>query len=156
MKKNIIAVLVIGLLSYWVMGLYGCAGLSKKDTLPREEALLEPQVALKFSDVPAPVGFKLLAGDSYIFESAGIRVGMLKYQGKADVEQVVNFYKDQMSLYNWNLLNTIEYGERLLNLERENETCIIRILAKGNNITVSIAIGPKSGGRPKKADKPVK
>jgi hypothetical protein len=155
MKNKIISILVIGLLGYWVIALCGCAGLSRKDTVPRNESLLEPQTMLKFSDIPTPAGFKLLTQDSYTFESAGIRVGMLKYQGKADVEQVVNFYKDQMPLYNWNLLNAIEYGERLLNFEREQETCIIRLLPKGNNITIAIALGPKGGARPKKADKPV-
>jgi len=158
MRRNIGKVLVIGLLGYWVIGLSGCAGLSNKDkdTTPKNEALLEPQAIIKFSDIPTPVGFKLSPQDSYSFESAGIRVGILRYQGKADVEQVVNFYKDQMPLYNWNLLNTIEYGERLLNFEREQETCIIRILSKGNNITISVALGPKSAAKPKKTNKPVK
>jgi hypothetical protein len=153
MKNKIIGILAIGLLGYWVIGLSGCAGVSKKDRVPTNEALLEPQAMLKFSDVPIPVAFKSLTQDSYTFESAGIRVGILKYQGKADVEQVVNFYKDQMPLYNWNLLNVIEYGERLLNFEREQETCIIRILPKGNNITLTIALGPKAGPKPKKVDK---
>ena len=147
---------VILIFAFCILHSLGCAGLSKKDTVPKNEALLEPQAMLKFSDIPTPAGFKLLTQDSYTFESAGIRVGMLKYQGKANVEQVVNFYKDQMPLYNWNLLNAIEYGERLLNFEREQETCIIRLLPKGNNITIAIALGPKGGARPKKADKPVK
>jgi len=155
-KKTLSSILVIALLGYCVIELWGCAGLSKKDSLPKEEALLEPQAMLKYSDIPAPTGFKLLPEGSYSFESGGIRVGILKYQGKADVEQVVNFYKDQMPLYNWNLLNAIEYGERLLNFERETESCIIRLLPKGNNITVTIALGPKSQPKAKKADKPVK
>ncbi len=154
MRKNILVfgvwLLVIGLC------LGGCAGLSKKDDLPKNEALLEPQAALKFSDIPTPVGFRLSPQDSYSFESGGIRVAILKYHGKADVEQVVNFYKDQMPLYNWNLLNIIEYGERILNFERETESCIVRILAKGNNITLTIALGPKSEAKPKKSEKPVK
>jgi len=136
--------------------LCSCAGVSKKDTLPQDKPLLEPQVMLKFSDIPAPAGFKFLPEESYTFESAGVRVGVLKYQGKVDVEQVVNFYKDQMPLYNWNLLNVVEYGERLLNFEREQETCIISLSPKGRNISITISLGPKSGIRPKKSDKPVK
>jgi hypothetical protein len=153
MKKNFLV-----LLFYYsiILLLCSCAGASKRDALPKSESLLEPQAILKFSDIPTPVGFKLLAGDSYTFESAGVRVGIIKYRGKADVEQVVNFYKDQMPLYNWNLLNVIEYGERLLNFEREQETCIVRLLAKGKNITVTIALGPKATAQPKRADRPVK
>ena len=154
--RIIFVVILVSGLGYSVIALCSCAGVSKKDTLPRDRPLLEPQVMLKFSDIPVPLRFKLLAQDSYVFESGGIRVGMLKYQGKGNVEQVVNFYRDQMPLYNWNLLNVIEYGERLLNFEREAETCIVRLLPKGSHITIAIALGPRSEVRPKKSDKPVK
>jgi len=156
MKRGILAIAFIALMSFGVTALCGCAGASQKNSLPKEEALLEPQAALKFSDIPVPAGFKFLPRESYSFESAGVRVGALKYQGKADVDQVVNFYKDQMPLYNWNMLNAIEYGERLLNFQREQETCIINLSSKGKHITVTISLGPKSEFKPKKAEKPVK
>lgn len=135
---------------------YGCAGVQRQDTPLKNEALLEPQAAMKFSDIPVPVGFQPLLEDSYAFESSGVRVAILKYRGKAKIDQVVNFYKDQMPLYNWDLLNVIEYGEHLLNFEREQETCIVNLTPKGNNITITISLGPKSGTRAKKVDKPVK
>lgn len=149
-------ILVIALLGYSVIALYGCAGVSKNGPAAKEEVLLEPQAAMKFNDIPAPTGFKFLSEGSYTFETDGVRVGVLKYQGNADIEQVVNFYKAQMPLYNWNLLNAIEYGERLLNFEREQETCIINLSPKGRNISIIISLGPKSGMKPKKSEKPVK
>jgi len=155
MKKGI-SVIALSLLSFGLIALSGCAGISTKDASVKNEALLEPQAAVKFSDIPIPVGFQPLTQDSYAFESSGVRVAILKYHGKADVEQVINFYKNQMPLYNWDLLNVIEYGEHLLNFEREQETCIINLLPRGNNITLTISLGPKSGPRLKKADKPVK
>ena len=138
-----------------VLVLWGCAAMSNKGRQIRTPALLEPQAMLKFNDIPIPVGFKLLSGDSYSFESSGMRVGLLKYQGKANVDQVVNFYKEQMAMYNWNLLNIVEYGERLMNFARENETCIISLLSKGNTVVVTVSLGPKSQV-PKKPDRPVK
>ncbi|MFA4984337.1 MAG: hypothetical protein WC559_03375 [Candidatus Omnitrophota bacterium] len=124
----------------------GCAGFSnRKDSgVPANPEILEPQVTLRFNDVPVPAGFKLLPKESYSFENAGIRVGLLKYQGKAAADQVVNFYKEQMSMYNWNLLNIIEYGDRLMNFERDSETCVINIIPRGKNVTVVISMGPKS------------
>jgi len=147
---------VIALLGYSVIGLCACAGVSKNEPIQKEEASLEPQPKLKFSDIPVPVGFKFLSDESYSFESAGVRVAVLRYQGKADVEQVVNFYKDQMPLYNWNLLNAVEYGQRLLNFDREQESCIISLSPRGKNISITISLGPKSALKPKKSDKPVK
>lgn len=147
---------VIALLGYSVMAVSGCAGLSKKNKDMGAPEFLEPQAALKFADLPAPAGFKLLAEESYTFESSGIRVGLLKYQGKANIEQVVSFYKDQMPMYNWNLANAVEYGQRLLNFERENESCIVTLLPNGRRTGITIALGPKSQVKPKKSDKPIK
>jgi len=135
--------------------LMGCAGMSKRDDASKTSGLLEPSSMLKFSDVPVPVKFKLLAEDSYSFESSGVRVGVLKYRGKADPDQIVNFYKEQMPMYNWVFLNVVEYGDRLINFERENETCIISLLPKGSQVTITISLGPKSQAY-KKADKSVK
>jgi hypothetical protein len=123
------------------------------------DSRIEPQSVLKFSDIPIPVGLKSLAQTSYSFESAGVRVGVLKYQGRADINQVINFYKEQMPMYNWNLVNIIEYGQRLLNFERENETCIITLQRAGwwnEEVLLTISLGPKSQSPAKKAKSPVK
>jgi len=147
---------IVLIFAFSIFNSFGCAGLSKNEDLSKEQAVLEPQAALKFNDVPVPAGFKFLPEESYTFQSGGVRVGVLKYHGKSDIEQVVAFYKDQMPLYNWNLVNAIEYGQRLLNFDREQESCIVDLLAKGRNIKIIISLGPKSEIKPKKAAKPVK
>ncbi|MFH1889123.1 MAG: hypothetical protein ABH806_03435 [Candidatus Omnitrophota bacterium] len=149
-------VFFIALLVCSIAVLSGCTRASKKDTMSGNKSLLEPQSMVKFNDIPVPAGFKFESTESYAFESTGVRVGFLKYKGRGDIERVVNFYKDQMPLYNWNLLNVVEYGERLLNFDREQETCIVTLLAKGKNITITISLGPKSAARSRKAEKPVK
>jgi hypothetical protein len=139
--------------------LAGCAsgGNSAKTSSP---GLLEPQPIVRFSDVPLPAGFKLLPEQSYSFEASGVRVGMLKYQGTANPDLVVNFYKEQMAMYNWRLLNIVEYGERLMNFDRDDETCIVNIAPKGRNLSITVSIGPKSRylntGTQTKAERPLK
>jgi hypothetical protein len=118
--------------------------------------MLEPQAILKFSDVPVPTGLKAMPTASYSFESSGVRVGVLKYQGKGNADQITNFYKEQMAMYNWNLINIVEYGQRLLNFDRENETCIISLEPKGNNVILIISLGPKSQTTTKRAKSLVK
>jgi hypothetical protein len=130
----------------------GCAALKSKDTT--NPALLEPQAIGKFSDVPVPVGFKLIPQESYCFEASGLRMGLLRYRGKGNPDLVVNFYREQMAMYNWNLLNVIEYGQRMMNFDREAETCIVNISPKGSAMDVTIAMGPKSQS-PTKKSKPV-
>lgn len=135
--------------------LSGCSTFSGNKG-PTNPAVLEPQAILKFSDVPVPVGLKNLPAQSYSFESSGVRVGVLKYQGKNNPDQIVNFYKEQMPMYNWNLVNIVEYGQRLLNFERENESCIITLEPRGSSVTLTISLGPKSQSAAKKTKSPVK
>lgn len=135
----------------------GCAGLSKKDDgISQNSSLLEPSTVLKFSDIPIPGGFRPLPQNSYSFESSGVRVGVLKYRGKVNPDQVVNFYKEQMPMYNWVLLNVIEYGQRMMNFDRETESCIISLEPKGSATILTISLGPKSQLQPKKPKEPVK
>ena len=138
--------------------LAGCATYStNKDSKSASSGMLEPQSILKFSDVPVPAGLKAIPLESYSFESSGVRVGVLKYQGKANPEQIVNFYKEQMPMYNWSLVNIVEYGQRLLNFERENESCIITMqpASWGNNIVI-ISLGPKSQSVSRRSKQPIK
>ncbi len=150
--KKIICFFIMGILS---AGLIGCSTLSKEN-LKEQPAPLQSQVILKFNDIPVPMGFKLLPEESYSFENSGIRVAVLKYRGKASSTQLINFFKEQMPMFNWSVLNIVEYGNCMLNLERENETCVINIIPKGNTATIQISLGPKSQVSPKKSKQLIK
>lgn len=144
---------------FLVLLLAGCNTMQTKEERQLKRSgtsLLEPAVMQKFQDVPVPAKFKFMEQDSYTFENSGLRVGVLKYRGKADPAQVVNFYKEQMPMYNWNMLNVVEYGQRLLNFDRENETCIISITAKGSSVEIIASVGPRSQAAGRKSAKPLK
>jgi hypothetical protein len=105
---------------------------------------LESSAMLRFNDIPYPAGFKILADRSFILESGGVRAGVLRYTGKADAESVVCFYKTRMPSYNWALLNVLEFGDRMLNFERQNESCVVTIKSKGKGVEISVSLAPKS------------
>ena len=106
---------------------------------------LDVSTALKFVDVPVPSGFKIITTQSFTFENDVLRVGILKYIGRASGDQVVNFYKNQMLLYNWRFTNMLEYGRRIMNFEREDQDCIIVIEPQRMSTFVTITVAPKSG-----------
>lgn len=134
----------------------GCATVNKGADLPPGEVKpLFPQDALKFSDIPLPSGFKFLHKDSYSFQTENVRVAVLKYSGRPDVERVFKFFKEQLPLYNWHLINTTEFGRRMLNFDRDQETCIITVESRGLRTEFVISIGPKQGSA-KKLEKPIK
>jgi hypothetical protein len=138
-KKNLlgfVAVLIV------IPLLAGCVSLPRREE-PLEEGLAVAE-KLRFDDVPVPSGFKLLANESFAFQNENIRVGLLKYTGRARPEYVVNFYREQMPMYNWNLLNIIEYGRRVMNFEKENQTCIVTLEATVTRTNLTISVAPKS------------
>lgn len=122
--------------------LAGCTSFPIQRTSPDKP--LEPTPLLKFSDVPIPQGFKLIANESFIFQNENGRVGLLRYVGSPTADQVVNFYREKMSQYGWFLLNVVEYGRRVLNFDKENETCIIFVEPLTTKTIISISLGPKS------------
>ena len=106
---------------------------------------LDVSTALKFVDIPVPSGFKMITAQSFTFENDVLRVGILNYKGRSSGDQVVNFFKNQMPLYNWRFTNMLEYGRRILNFEREDQNCIIVIEPQGMSTFVTITVAPKSG-----------
>lgn len=131
----------------------GCATWqhTTSESKPIETKSLAVAQILKFDDVPVPFGFTMLEKESFAFQNDLTRVGLLKYAGRANIDQVVNFYKEQMPLNNWEALNIVEYEKRVLNFDKKDESCIVTIerAAVGKTV-ITIAISPKS--RPMKVE----
>lgn len=115
-----------------------------------ETRSLDVSAILRFNDVPSPSGFKVLERESFAFQNDVTRVALLKYAGSRPTDEVVLFFKEQMPMYKWSPINIIEYERRILNYEKEGESCIVTIESKGRKTIVTVAIAPKS--RPMKVD----
>ena len=132
----------------------GCVTLPKSEsTGSAEQNKVSLSVApiLKFDDIPVPVGFRILDKESFAFQNDKSRVALLKYYGGQNAEQVLAFYKEQMAMSNWDIVNIIEYDRKVLNYENSDESCIITIQPEGGKSRVTIALSSKS--RPIKAEK---
>ena len=139
-----------------LMFLTGCTTTYSRKSDPTQIPALEPAALLKFQDIPIPSGFLFTPLESYAFQSTNFRAGLLKYKGKASADQVVSFFKEQMPMYNWHLINIVEHSMRMLSFEKEQETCVITVEEKGNKSEVTLSVAPKSQGLTRKADKPIK
>ena len=126
-----------------VLLLAGCAASSGTMKDRTAVAPLRTAALLRFADVPVPVGFQFIDNESFAFQNELARVGLLKYAGRAEIDRVVQFYREQMPLYNWTFLNLLEYESRVLNFEKTDQTCIITIGHRGDRAQVTIAVAPK-------------
>lgn len=141
--KKIKFFFLVPILMAFALGFSGCASTENKAMGGSGTGYLEPSYVQKFTDIPVPRGFKFLPAASYAFKSGDIRAGVLIYQGLAPAEQVMAFYQQQMPMHKWSLLNLVEYGNRLMNYDRENESCVINIIPRTFNTRVIITIGRK-------------
>ena len=99
---------------------------------------------LRFDDIPVPAGFSQLPKESFIFQTESVRAGVLRYEGKAGQESVMQFYKQQMPVYNWQPVNIIEFGLKQMSFEKPGQSCIVVIEGNRSKSTVTISVGPKS------------
>lgn len=143
-------------LCVFILSLSGCVSTSSRRSDPTQVPSLEPAAMLKMQDLPVPSGFVFAHEESYAFQSTNFRAGLLRYKGKGGADQVIVFFKEQMPMYGWNLVNIVEYERRLLSFEKDQETCIITVEGKDNRSVITVSIAPKSQASPRKTDKPIK
>lgn len=158
MKNKISFILCLWFLvtGFWLLALSGCVSTPSRRSDPTQVPSLEPAAMLKMQDVPVPAGFVFVPEESYAFQSTNFRAGLLRYKGKGGGDQVIVFFKEQMPMYGWNLVNIVEYERRLLSFEKDQETCIITVEGKDNRSVITVSIAPKSQASPRKTDKPIK
>ncbi len=142
--KQFLVGVVVGIIA---ISLIGCATVPRTEgerAAEAEKPALSVAPNLRFDDVPIPSGFRLLQEESFTFQNDYLRVGLLKYTGKAKGEQIVVFYREQMPLYNWSLINLVEYGRRVLNFKKDNQICVITIESTMTKTNLTISIAPKA------------
>ena len=139
LQKSVLVLMILAVL------FSGCAA-SKSARRDDETAIpsLEVAMSLKFQDVPIPAGFKSVPSESFSFQNESMRVGIMKFVGRANADKLVAFYKEQMPLYNWRFLNMLEYNMRVLNFDRSDQSCIIGINQSKLNTVITITVAPKA------------
>lgn len=99
----------------------------------------------RFTDVPIPSKFKMDRAKSFIYEAGSIKAGIITYSGWSGLDKLVDFYKNEMKNYEWELVNTFEHKNVTLFYSKDGWNCTVRI-SSGNlgRSTVEIQIGPTS------------
>jgi len=106
---------------------------------------------MPFADVPVPAAFVQDAARSFAFQNEEVRVGLLRYTGRAEGARVIAFYREQMPAFQWTLANAVEAEPAILNFEKAGQSCIILVSRKGGRTELAIDVAPKSS-RPRKLE----
>lgn len=135
-KKGVAAALVL------VLALaYGCAVNQE----PAGETPVERAVATVqgFEDVPIPGSMDPVPKESFIFETEGVKTGVLVYKGPVSVNTLATFFRSAMTAQGWNLVNSFVGAMATLNFEKANRSAIINITGGWFSSKVHIRVGPK-------------
>jgi hypothetical protein len=148
MNKRIVICALIVIFALAILN--GCSSVpSRRITETGEIITVEKPLGvstiLRFEDVPIPAGFSIIREQSFIYQDASIRVGLLRYSGWAKPNQIIAFLKSQMPLYNWNLVNVVEFGDTHMSFMKNDENCTITIEALAAKSLINIVISPKAG-----------
>jgi hypothetical protein len=133
-----------------VSSITGCAGVptrrvNESGDVVRVEKPLAVSSTLRFEDAPVPAGFNIIRDQSFVYQDSSIRLGLLRYAGRAKASQVISFFRAQMPLYNWNIINMVEFGTLTMNFTKADENCVIVIEPLTTKTLVDIIISPRSG-----------
>lgn len=129
----------------WVLGL-GCGPQAA------EPVRLMAKQRAPVSDLPVPVGFRILEDESEDAYTGRRRLYLRHvYVGSGEPFAVRNFYRDRMPQYKWQLVNTVHFGgTHTMVFQKGQESCTVAISrsksAWSSGIRVQIVIMPEERG----------
>ncbi|GEM_PF-1268844 len=163
MKKLIKSGLIcaaLALAAYTVLSTTGCAKNKKQAQIPQEYSGGGYTVSndLTFSDIPVPKGFKLVRDQSYAFKDGQSRIALLRYKGKAKIDEISMFYQNTMQGYQWEEVKLIDYDKNIQQFVKENETCMVITEKTGglfSKTLITIQLTPHQKGASMESEEPV-
>jgi hypothetical protein len=106
----------------------------------------------QFNDIPIPYegGYEYLESDSFTYVAPGsesLRVAKIKVIGDTRVDEMVEFYKHQMQIHGFNLVDenpskAVHKVTLTFVKKGENEECVIEIERKGTDIHILLKLRP--------------
>ncbi len=81
----------------------------------------------RFTDLPIPRDFTLLADESFVFLQGSLRSADLQYAGGETVSQLIRFYQESMPANGWRFVRMTGVRMKTLSYLKGNEICEIII-----------------------------
>lgn len=136
MNLQILSRFKIILICFFLVFIFSCKRKKLKILSPYDErkSVVDPDllVQAKHSDISVPVGYKLVSLQSKLEDNSDY-AEQLSFVGKMDSNQVVNFYKKNMELSGWQILDFSGHQEGMLFCDKLNKSCLVSIRKISSN-----------------------
>lgn len=88
----------------------------------------EPDYYLDFDDIMIPKEIDYVDDGSYKLDNAKFRASIMKFKGRVEILELVQYFINNMTKDNWTLLsNSKTSSSHILNFEKYNKSCVIQI-----------------------------
>lgn len=124
----------------------GCALMEPVEAPPGQGEVQNPAaLTARFANVPIPPGFDLDRTKSFIYESGSgaVKVGKLHLTGWNGIEEVVEYYRNEMVAKGWSSVSIMEQKITVMVYEQEGQMCTIMVEPTFSKTHVEINVGPK-------------
>ncbi|MFH1913149.1 MAG: hypothetical protein ABIK45_02600 [Pseudomonadota bacterium] len=135
-----------------VFGLSACAttgsgGSDSSTATPTATQYQEPDYYYDFDDILIPKEIKYVENESYKLDNAKFRAAIMKFKGRVQVLELVQYFINNMSKDNWTLVSNNKAGKlSVLNFEKFNKSAVIQVDdGFGTATTTIIAVEVKDG-----------
>ncbi|BCS89027.1 hypothetical protein [Pseudodesulfovibrio sediminis] len=88
----------------------------------------EPDYYLDFDDIMIPKEIDYVEKDSYKLDNSKFRAAIMKFSGRVEVLELVQYFLNNMAKDNWTLISNNKASTvHVLNFEKFNKSCVIHI-----------------------------
>lgn len=130
----------------------GCSSLSGN---PKSGGYQEPSaggtnesttIYYDFDDVVVPRELKVRRDATFIYESVGLKAGLMSLKGRVDTTSLIDFFEINMKKDNWRLVSLIKTPSTLMLFYKESRLCVIEIDEDNFNTYTRVWLAPVTGG----------
>ncbi|MCJ2165162.1 MULTISPECIES: hypothetical protein [unclassified Pseudodesulfovibrio] len=104
-------------------------GSSQNNTGQSPEAQYqEPDYYLDFDDIMIPKEIDYVNDGSYKLDNAKFRASIMKFKGRVEILELVQYFINNMTKDNWTLISSNKASSiHIMNFEKFNKSCVIQI-----------------------------
>ncbi len=150
--KKIFILSFIMLLTFSGCAMFKGSKTSEEAAQPRQEAL--NQAFYGFPDIPVPKELTYVPENSFIYENPSMRAGVMFFNGNVEMQSLENYFKINMAKNGWRYINSFRYKDVVLNYQKEDKTCNIKMSRGTFQTEVEIWVGPAEKTTPQKGNAP--
>ena len=137
-KSVLLAVLVLCLVA-----LGGCSLMEETQASESAEGAQAPTGKYyEFEDVQVPVELELVKKNSLMFKVGTFKCGLLEFEGRVELESLINYFVEGMAKDNWTLKSAFKYPKVGLFFAKQGKVCVIHIFETTMSTTCQIWVAP--------------